>query len=216
MRRRRERRGREEAAPASTSTDLVAQNVQAVAEIHSRAERRISRHQRAVELFTAALGQPATFYVILAVVAGWVFWNGCLASRLGRPVFDPPPFYWLQGVVGLSALVTTTAVLITENRQSKQAERRAQLDLHVNLLAEQKLAKAIALIEELRRDLVTAPDRPDPVAEAMKEAVDPHVVVNALDLTLDRNQGETPVRLAGGAAGSTQSADGEAVADEQG
>jgi len=66
---------------------------------------------------------------------------------------DPPPFFWLQGMVTLSALLMTTLVLITANRQTRNAEERSHLDLQVNLLAEHKVAKLIALVEELRRDL---------------------------------------------------------------
>ena len=32
--------------------------------------------------------------------------------------FDPPPFIWLQGVVGLGALLTATIVLTKQNRQT--------------------------------------------------------------------------------------------------
>ncbi len=64
-------------------------------------------------------------------------------------------------------------VLNTQNRQGRHAEQRSHLDLQVNLLAEQKIAKLIALVEELRRDLPQVRDRVDHVAEAMKESVDP-------------------------------------------
>ena len=74
----------------------------------------------------------------------------------------------------------TTMVLITQNRQTHDAEQRAQLDLQINLLAEQKVAKLIALLEELRRDLPIVQDRVDRAAEAMTEPVDPHAVLSAL------------------------------------
>jgi uncharacterized membrane protein len=165
-------------------SNLVEQNIQAIAELDARADRVISGHQRALEACTAALSQPAFFLGIVGGGGGWILVNTVGARLLGFPPFDPPPFFWLQGGVGLCALLTTTMVLITQNRQGKMAERRAQLELHVNLLAEQKIAKLIGLVEELRRDLPHVSDRRDEQAEAMQESVDPHAVITALDLTM--------------------------------
>jgi uncharacterized membrane protein len=64
------------------------------------------------------------------------------------------------------------------------AEQRAQLSLQLNLLSEQKIAKLITLVEELRCDLPNVKNRYDPKAEEMKQAADPHVVMNALEKTL--------------------------------
>jgi len=113
----------------------------------------------------------------------WIAFN-LVAVRVGfERAPDPPPFNGLQGIVSILALLVTTMVLTTQNRQAKQAERRAELDLQVNLRAEQKVTKVIALLEELRRDLPVVPNRDDPVALAMTEAVDPHAVVSALEET---------------------------------
>ena len=121
---------------------------------------------------------------MLAVVAAWTGLNVALLwSEASAP--DPPPFFWLQGCIALAALITAIMVLTTQNRQSRHAEERAQLDLQVNLGAEQKIAKIVALLEELRRDLPNVRDRLDPVADAMSEAVDPHAVVSALKETFE-------------------------------
>jgi uncharacterized membrane protein len=97
-----------------------------------------------------------------------------------RPI-DAPPFLWLQGSVAFSALLTTILVLITQNRQTRDDLDRAHLDLQVNLLAEQKAAKIIALLEELRRDLPMVRNRVDGEAEAMADPVDPQLVLDALE-----------------------------------
>jgi uncharacterized membrane protein len=156
----------------------IHRNVETIASLRARAEEELSEHRRRVERLTAALGQPLTIYVVLFVVIGWVLANVALA-RGGWMEPDPPPFAYLQGAVGLAALLMTTMVLTTQNRQSKHAEQRAHLDLQVNLLAEQKAAKLIALVEELRRDL-PVPDRKDLVAEVMTQPLDPGAVMNAL------------------------------------
>jgi len=159
----------------------VLEEVESVASIRARAEKRLDRHQRMMEVLTAALGRPRTVYVTLSMVAGWVAFNMVTPKLLGWQKIDPPPFFWLQGVVALCALLMTTMVLITANRQTRNAEERSHLDLQVNVLAEHKVAKLIALVEELRRDLPMVRDRIDHEANAMQEAVDPHAMLAALE-----------------------------------
>jgi uncharacterized membrane protein len=84
-------------------------------------------------------------------------------------------------MVALCALLMTTLVLITANRQTRNTEERSHLDLQVNLLSEHKVAKLIALVEELRRDLPMVRNRVDQEADAMQEAVDPHAMLEALE-----------------------------------
>ena len=156
------------------------QDVESVASIRARAEQRLDRHQRMMEVLTAALGRPRTVYVTLSFVVGWVAFNLVTPKLFGWQRIDPPPFFWLQGMVTLSALLMTTLVLITANRQTRNAEERSHLDLQVNLLAEHKVAKLIALVEELRRDLPMVRDRIDREADAMQEAVDPNAMIEAL------------------------------------
>jgi uncharacterized membrane protein len=155
--------------------------VESVASIRARAELRLDRHQRMMEALTSALGRPRTVYAVSAVVLGWVAVNTVTPRVLGWGCVDPPPFFWLQGMITLAALLMTTLVLITANRQTRNAEERSHLDLQVNLLAEHKVAKLIALVEELRRDLPMVKDRIDHEANAMQETVDPHAMLEALE-----------------------------------
>lgn len=170
--------------PSSEIPAEVHQQIETVASIRARSERDLSRHQRAIESFTARLGHPRTLYILLALVACWVTWN--VALRLGgHTPPDPPPFYWLQGFLSLYAALVTTLVLTTQNRQTRHTEHRAYLELQVNLLAEQKAAKIIQLLEELRRDMPAVRDRVDEEAEKLKRAVNPKAVFSALQETLD-------------------------------
>ncbi|MEP7121069.1 MAG: DUF1003 domain-containing protein [Byssovorax sp.] len=177
-------------APRTRKDDLdlaghVHQNVENIGTLVSTAERKITRHQRAVERFTRAIGRPRTLYLVIGGVIGWALLN-LVGPRFGVHRVDQPPFFWLQGVISLGALLTTVMVLTTQNRHLHLAEQRAHLDLQVNLLAEQKVAKLIGLIEELRRDLPNVVNRRDSVAEKMQEPVDPAAVASAIEATLSQ------------------------------
>lgn len=162
--------------------DIVDQNIESIAELQMHAESNVSQHQRTIERITALLGRPTFFYFALVFVALWIIAN-LMNIHLGGHTFDPPPFYWLQGLVGLSALLVSTAVLITQNRQQKLADQRRHLDLQVNLLVEHKVTKLLALMDDLRHDLPDAKQKTDPQIEALKKPVDPQEVVHSLHST---------------------------------
>jgi uncharacterized membrane protein len=174
---------RENFLSAAPLPEQVSDNIETIIELHARQEKEVSRHQRFVEGMTLFFGRPRFLYSILFVIILWVAANS-VPKRFKLPRLDPPPFAWLQGSVTVGSLLMTTGVLITQNRQAKLANQRAQLNLQINLLSEQKMAKLIALIEELRQDIPNVRDRQDDEAEKMKETVDPHKVVDVLEETL--------------------------------
>ncbi len=162
--------------------DPIGHNIEAIVALHTSAERNVPQHQRVLEVATTFFGRPAFLYVSLLVVALWILLN--VLPHLGLPQFDPPPFDLLQLSLGVISLPITIAVLIKQDRQEKLAEQRAQLSLQLNLLSEQKIAKLIGLIEELRRDLPNVKNRYDAEAEVMKQAADPQVVMDTLEKSL--------------------------------
>jgi uncharacterized membrane protein len=163
-----------------TEGDQISQNIAAVVGFYKREGLKISPIQRWLEQVSLTIGQPLFLGGILVFVVLWVSSN-VLLQALGRAAFDPAPFFWLQGLVALSALLTTTVVLIKQNRLEKLAEQRAHLDLKVTLLTEQKAAKLIDLLEELRRDLPNVRNRDDSGAAALQQPMTPGLVLAALD-----------------------------------
>ena len=167
-------------APFEAERDQISQNIEAVLAFYTREEQKISRSQRMLERVSHFIGQPVFLGFILLFVALWMLANAVL-RQLGIAEFDPAPFFWLQGIVGLGALLTATAVLTRQNRLAKLAEQRAHLDLKVTLLTEQKAAKLIDLLEELRRDLPNVKNRHDPEAAVLQQSMNPDLVLAALD-----------------------------------
>lgn len=147
------------------------ENIGAVHDFYVREEQGISRSQRMSERLNRVIGQPIFLGLALLFVAVWMSANAAW-HEMGFSEFDPAPFFWLQGMIGLGALMTTTIVLIKQNRMARLAEQRAHLDLKIALLTEHKVAKLIDLIEELRRDLPNVSDRVDHVASELIHAMD--------------------------------------------
>jgi uncharacterized membrane protein len=167
----------------SATPHPVDASLSALVELHSEAESRVGHAQRAVERVTLQIGRPIVLALVALFVCGWIAANS--EARIHHfAVYDSPPFFWLQGLIGLGALLMDTIILITQNRQAQRAELRAQLDLQLSLAAEQRMAKLVALIEELRRDMPNVRDRSDPVAEAMQRPADPAKISSELDSAL--------------------------------
>jgi uncharacterized membrane protein len=151
-----------------------------VAAMRERANADVDSHHRWIERVIEIVGRPAAVYVILIVVASWISYN-TLGVSLGAPQLDAPPFFWLQGCACLYAALIATAVLVKQNREAVHDAQRDHLELQVNLISEQRTAKIIALLEELRADMPNVRDRVDKEANAMSRAIDPEEVINALE-----------------------------------
>lgn len=142
--------------------------IEAVADLEREANEAISTHQRWIEAVTNRIGRPRTFYFIVIFVVLWIGTNAAVLHARGA-TFDPPPFYWLQGMVSLCGLLVAILILTTANRIAQIDSQRAQLDLQINLLNERRTAKLIRMLDEIRRDSPQIPTHYDPEVEQLAE-----------------------------------------------
>ena len=152
--------------------DQASKNLDAVEEFYSKEEDKKSYWQRLSESMSYRMGRPAFMGGVLLCSLIWGAGNMGMAYY-GLEPLDPAPFFILQGWIGFAALATSAVVLTRQNRLGKLEEQRARLELKVALLTEQKVAKLISLVEELRRDLPNVKNRNDPEAEALIESMGP-------------------------------------------
>jgi uncharacterized membrane protein len=126
-----------DAVPAGTTLT----NIQTVVALErdSRSERTVL--DRLTDLVSAAASSTGFIVVHLVWFAVWVGLNVFFAER-----FDPYPFSLLTLVVSLEAILLTGFVLISQDRMTKLADKRAHLDLQVNLLAEQELTAILRVV----------------------------------------------------------------------
>jgi uncharacterized membrane protein len=170
--------------PMAPLPDPIGDTIETIIALRAKAEQNVSPQQRRVETITEFFGRPSFLYGTIVVIILWLVSN-TLPINWSFLHFDPPPYEGLDKTLGIVSLLMTAAVLVRQSRQELLAEQRAQLNLQLDLLTEQKIAKLISLIEELRRDLPDVHDRHDPEAEAMQTAVNPHTVLETLEETLN-------------------------------
>lgn len=80
---------------------------------------------------------------IVAHILWFAVWIAINTS--GRATFDRYPFNLLTLAVSLEAIVLTGFVLMAQGRMTRQADKRAHLDLQINLLAEQELTAILKM-----------------------------------------------------------------------
>lgn len=169
----------EQESPAKLP-DSVNENIGTIAEYYARHEDKVTTAQAFVEKMSVFLGSPGYVAANVIFIVCWIILN-LAAPELGFDQFDEPPFFWLQGFVSLNAFIISTTVLIRQNRMSKLAEHNAHLDLQISLLSEEKTSKIIAMLEEIRRDSPTLPNKVDTEADELSHSADTSTVLEAIE-----------------------------------
>jgi uncharacterized membrane protein len=131
---------------------------------------------RLAERITGFTGSMTFVVLHLLVFGGWIAVNLGLLPIIPR--FDPS-FVVLAMVASVEAIFLSTFVLISQNRMAAAADRRADLDLHVNLLAEHELTKLAELVERIAARLDIPVD--DAQFEDIRKDIQPTQVLDALD-----------------------------------
>jgi uncharacterized membrane protein len=132
--------------PPPPRTDPVADNLKAVATMEQAALERRSRTARISDAITTIAGSDLSLLLHLAWFAAWVWVN----SRLSPwPPFDPFPYNILSSVTGIEAIFLALFVLASQNRLTRQADKRAHLELQINLLAEREMTVVLRMLKEL-------------------------------------------------------------------
>ncbi len=157
----------------------IESTIQAIAQLHTEHYKKAAPLQRIVDRMTSAIGRPSFIAGLTLAVLVWCSGN-LLAIGAGYTPWDEPPFFWMQGVVGLGALYVTILILTSNRHADQLAGYREQLTLELAILAEQKSAKIIELLEEMRRDDPSLRNRHDPEALALSVPADPQHVLDAI------------------------------------
>jgi uncharacterized membrane protein len=167
-------------SPEGMNSTLAA-NIARLRERAAAEERSAPLSSRVADRVTRFTGSMTFLAIHLALYGGWILAN--LGLVPGVPRFDPS-FVILAMEASVEAIFLSTFVLISQNRMAATAQRGADLDLHINLLAEHELTKLAQLVAQIADRLgVTDPGpdyheigedvRPERVLDALEEEADP-------------------------------------------
>ena len=126
----------------------VAKNIEAILKLEEDDERRLPYLHRASHRVGWFVGTTNFVIIQTAFVVLWVLWN----ASASQP-FDPYPFPLLSAVLAFEAVFLTSFVLIRQNTMDRQSERRNNLDLQINLLAEKEATSTLKALHEIAAHL---------------------------------------------------------------
>jgi uncharacterized membrane protein len=122
---------------------VLERNIQALQLRRQRDEVEATAEERIAEAITRFTGSMLFVYLHLAFFGFWILAN--LGWIPGVPSWDPS-FVVLAMMASVEAIFLSTFVLISQNRMSAAADKRADLDLQISLLAEHEITKLVTLV----------------------------------------------------------------------
>ena len=115
--------------------------------VKGRADEKRKLSERIADALTLGFGSMAFLVLNVVWFIVWIVINVGLIP--GIEPFDPFPFGFLTMVVSLEAIALAIIVLMSQNRTAKIADLREEVDLQVDMMAEQELTKLLQLVTML-------------------------------------------------------------------
>jgi uncharacterized membrane protein len=165
--------------PPPGLSPVLERNIRALQLRRQRQEEEATVEERVAEAITRFTGSMRFVYLHLAFFGFWLVAN--LGWVPGVPAWDPS-FVVLAMVASVEAIFLSTFVLISQNRMAAAADKRADLDLQISLLAEHEVTRLVTLVSEIA-DRMGVKTEADADLEEITQDVAPEAVLDELEAT---------------------------------
>lgn len=168
---------------------VVQRNIAALLQRRREDEAHRGRQERAADAITRFTGSMRFVLIHLVLFGAWIVVN--LGWVPGVPKFDET-FTVLAMAASVEAIFLSTFVLISQNRMQVQADKRANLDLQVSLLAEHEVTQLITLVRAMAQKMEIT-EAHDPALDELAQDIRPEVVLTHMEAS-ERRLGEADAR----------------------
>ncbi len=117
--------------------------------LNTEHEKQKNIEDRFSDFITDFAGSMRFIYIHTIWFGIWIIIN--IGILIASAKFDPYPFGLLTLIVSLEAIFLSTFVMISQNRQAKREEIRAQLDYETDVKAEKEIAYIKSTLEALNK-----------------------------------------------------------------
>ncbi len=166
----------------SRLAEIVERNIETLVMLKRHRSRKRTLEGRVADGITGFSGSMLFVYIHVGLFALWMV---CGNGVLGIPKFDPYPYQLLTMAVSLEAIFLSTFVLVSQNRMAIEADRRADLDLHVDLLTEHEITRALKMLDAIQEKLGIS----DPEARELRQ-LEKECTPTAVMEQLERAEGQ--------------------------
>jgi uncharacterized membrane protein len=122
----------------------IQQNSEIIQSLKERQDEKRTRAEKIADKMTEIFGSIGFLVANIIWFAIWIVIN--LGLIPGVAAFDPFPFGLLTMIVSLEAIILAIFVLISQNRSSKIADLREEVDLQVDMLTEREITKLLHVV----------------------------------------------------------------------
>ena len=158
-------------------SSALRRNIEALEQRRALEAEQATFEERIAEAITSFTGTMRFVYLHVTIYGGWIIANLGLLPALPR--FDPT-FVTLAMIASVEAIFLSTFVLISQNRMTSAANKRADLDLQISLLAEHELTKVAAMVNAIA-DRLNAKPLDDAEVEEIERDVEPEAVLDEIE-----------------------------------
>jgi uncharacterized membrane protein len=155
---------------------IVERNIKALLGRRKEEDARKSAEEKIADSVTRFAGSMVFVYIHLTLFGLWIIWN---LGWLGLKPFDPS-FVVLAMFASVEAIFLSTFVLISQNRSSIQADKRADLDLQVSLLSEHEVTRLVTLVTAIAKKMDIS-DAEQPELDELAQDIRPEEVMNTME-----------------------------------
>ncbi|MBB6610071.1 DUF1003 domain-containing protein [Pontibacter sp. Tf4] len=155
---------------------VVERNILALLERKRQEDKERSRENRLADTITGFVGSMKFVYIHIVFFGVWILWN---TGLLGLEPFDPS-LVVLAMVASVEAIFLSTFVLISQNRMSAQADKRAELDLQISLLTEHEVTHLVKLVRAIAHKM-DIQESANPEIDELEKDVAPEKVMDTME-----------------------------------
>ena len=173
-----------EAAQKQSDAQPALKNISSISQLEHQALETRSLAETISDALTKAIGSFPSIVLHAGFFLAWIIINLELVRAV--PPFDPFPFGVLTLIVSTEGVLLAIIILISQNRMIRQADRRAHLDLQINLLAEQEASLILHQVRRIAERMQLPPDERDREAALLTENTDVDKVMHVLEEQLPK------------------------------
>ena len=172
--------------PAAPMARVLNRNIDALLERRTREDKARRPGDRIADAITRFTGSMLFVYIHLVLFGTWIIVN---LPGVPGPKFDPT-YVVLAMWASVEAIFLSTFVLISQNRMAEVADKRADLNLQISLLAEHEVTRLIDLVTAIASHLKLN-EAENPELDELKKDVQPEKVLDTLDAAQETTNGNS-------------------------
>ena len=173
---------------AQSNSPALEENLQAIRRWEQEALHSRSKAEQLSDWITATAASGPVLLAHVGWFTSWILAN--VGVIPGVPVFDPFPFTLLTMMVSLEAIFLALFVIASQNRLSHQSDKRAHLDLQIDLLAEREMTAVLRLLRDIAAHLGLKDTLTDEQLHDLVKKTDIHELTSTLDETAGATDGQ--------------------------